>query len=123
MTLAFIYLGLGLLLANVGYLFTRKKTSINSPEKFSLYFWVADNWIKFGNSLIIGVTLTLLANLHPDMTSELLGFKWLSIYSTGFGLFPDAILSFLKSKFKFMQPKKAVDADGSAYIRKSKNEE
>jgi hypothetical protein len=123
MTLAFLYLGLGLVLANIGYLFTRKKASINSPQRFNVFFWIADNWIKFGNSLIIGVALTVLANIHPEMTTKLLGFEWLAIYSTAFGLFPDAILSFLKSKFKFMQPKKATDSDGTTYDRKPKEEE
>ncbi len=51
-------------------------------------------------------------------TNKVLGMPYIPIYAVGVGLFPDAILAFLKNKFGFMQPKKVQDEDGSIYKRK-----
>lgn len=56
--------------------------------------------------------------LDISQTNEAIGFNYQPIYAVGVGLFPDAILAFLKNKFGWMQPKKVQDEDGSIYKRK-----
>lgn len=118
MTLSFIYLALGLILGNIGYLFTRDRESHATPVKFNLWFWITDNFIKVFHSVVIAVILNLICNVNVAHTSALLGFNWLPIFSVGLGLFPDAALSFMKDRFGWMQPKKAKDSEGKSYERK-----
>lgn len=128
MTQSWIYLVIGLLLSNVIYLMTRSRKSHNSPVKFSLTFWLSDNYIKIGHSVGTAIILNLLVYVDVAQTNHLLSSipimstlsPWFPIYSLGLGLFPDAALSAIKHRFGWMSPKKASDDNGKTYKRKDK---
>ena len=118
MLMSFIYLALGLLLSNLGDVLTRNRESHTTPVKFNFMFWIRDNFIKVIHSVIIAVLLNIACNIDVAQTSHILTFEWKPIYSIGIGLFPDAVLSLLKNKLGWMQPKKAKDSNGKTYTRK-----
>lgn len=118
MILSFIYLAIGLILGNIAHALTRNRESHCSPTKFDFMFWYRDNILKVTTSILIAVGLNFAANIDVAQTHHLLGREWHPIYSLGIGFFPDTVLSFVKNKFGFLQPKKTQDQQGKVYNRK-----
>jgi hypothetical protein len=118
MLTSFVYLLLGFILSNLGYYATRNRESHNSPVKPSFIFFFKDNYIRLIHSALIASIINVILMMDIAQTNKVLGMPYIPIYAVGVGLFPDAILAFLKNKFGFMQPKKVQDEDGSIYKRK-----
>lgn len=117
MLVSFFNVLIGIVLGNIGHLAVKDPTSSASPTRFSFLFWVKDNYLKLLHSLVIAGGLNLAFQLNIHEIEAALGFKWYNIYAVGLGLFPDAVLSFLKNKFGFLQPKK-VSIKNHIYQRK-----
>lgn len=117
MAISFLTVLIGIVLGNIGHTAVKDPTSAASPTKFSLLFWVKDNWKKVITSIIMACGLNLALQLNIHEVEAAFGFKWHNIYGLGLGLFPDAILSFFKNKFGFLQPKQIV-MKNHTYTRK-----
>lgn len=118
MATSFLTVLIGIILGNIAHTAVKDPTSAASPTKFSILFWIKDNWLKTLHSIVIagGLNLALQLNLHEIEAT--LGFKWYNLYGLALGLFPDAILSFMKNQFGFLQPK-MVKLKDKQYERKS----
>lgn len=117
MAISFINVIIGIILGNIAHTAVKDPTSAASPTKFSLLFWIKDNYIKVLHSLTIAAGLNLALQLNLHEVEGALGFKWYNIYAVGLGLFPDATLSFMKNKFGWLQPKNVTIKD-KTYERK-----
>lgn len=117
MTLSFINVFIGFILANWGWLQTRSKIGGNTPAKFSFLFWFKDNWIKVLHSLATSCLLNLAVQLNLSEVKHLTGFEWRGIYSIIIGFAPDLILSVLKDRLGILQPKR-VKLKDKIYERK-----
>ena len=118
MLYSFIYLFLGIFIANWGYYKTRKRESHASPVKGSLWFYLKDNWIRLLHSVPLAVALCILFNIRPELTTKLIKYEWFSIYSVVIGLCPDAITALLKDALGWMQPTTVKSPQGKIYERK-----
>lgn len=119
MTTSFINVIIGIVLGNIGHVAIKDPTSSASPTKFSMLFFLKDNWVKLVHSLVIACLLNVALQVNLKELEAALGFKWYNIYAIGIGLFPDATLSFFKNRFGWMQPN-VVKLKGQVFNRKDK---
>lgn len=117
MIASFITVFIGIVLGNIGHTAVKDPTSAASPTKFSPLFWIKDNWLKVVHSIVIAFSINLALQLSIKELEAALGFKWYNLYGLAIGLCPDAVLSYLKNKFGFLQPKR-VKMKNQTYERK-----
>jgi len=111
------------LIAQVFHILNRKKASPSSPEKFNLWFYFKDSWVKIVLGLVLSLALArLLHYFEPLIQDWLLG-------QIGFGLpmavvyfiigyAPEKLFAHLKDNYSsFLQPK-TVSHKGKVYNRK-----
>lgn len=113
--LSYLNVFIGFLLNNFGILLSRKKSSTETPVKFSFKFWIKDNIQKWALSLIVSFLFQAFINFNATHIESIFGFKWNPLYSLLIGAFPDMILELLKKSSGFLQPKNVKDSTGNVY--------
>lgn len=105
---------LGFMIAQLFHIWMRDRESNESPEKFNLVFFVKDTWQKMVLSILSSFTLAslfyILIVIDPNALYDM---EWNGvIYSVKINLFiyafigagVDAIFSYAKNKWGFLQP-------------------
>ncbi len=87
---------------------TRNRWSPRSPQKFSISFWIKDNYRKWGISLGSAMLLTWVASHGVTGLMDAVFEPWMALV---IGFAPDAVLSFLKQRFGILQPEQVGEFD------------
>lgn len=106
---------LAFLLALAWDLRNRNRNSSSSPKRFNLWFYIKDNYERFGLSLAVSIIASVLVKMMTkDIGVALHGQEWdeinMLVYAA-IGGAPDLVFSFLKRKYNMFQPDKVNGFD------------
>lgn len=106
---------LGFFLFQLFDIFSRQKRSSASPQRFSLAFFLEDNWRKMLVSLLLSFTLSLITHLNWDSVTSVFSADWelSDLIFVLIGGAPEFVLQKMKRYWGFLQPEKV-----SGYNRK-----
>lgn len=106
LTVAYIFAGFGLLLRWYWQYYRKGRANPNTPQKFSLGFWLRDNLIPKLLGMIITIVVIFLSLRFPQ---QIAGDAFSYVYALGIGLGLDYFMDILKN----MQPhRKAAENAG-----------
>jgi hypothetical protein len=89
---------LGFILSFLVDVSQRNKASKRTPKKFSLWFFLEDNWDRL---LISAATSIILIQMYHIMELDLAEYE--DFFAVAVGFCPDLVVGWLKRKFGFLK--------------------